>query len=465
MEFVLVTQPRPSVTLVTLDRSAKRNALSIALMVELAAVLDRAAADDEVRCVVLTGDARAFSAGADINDQLERGLDAVFADERLDAWRTVERFPKPLVAAVEGYALGGGCELALLADIVIAGETARFGQPEINIGIFPGDGATQRLPRSVGKSMAMKMILSGEMIDAAEAKAIGLVAEVTAAGKAVDRALDLAAVIAEKGPIALRLAKEAVLTAFEKPLAAGLDFERRNLALAFDSDDQEEGMRAFVEKTQTPLQRNVMDPPGKVIVVGAGIVGVCCASYLQRQGHDVALIERGAPGEGCSLGNSGGFGVGLAAPIATPGLILRLPRLLLDPRQPLSVAPGQFVRLLPWFARLLAASRPGRVAEIAAARHRLSAQAFAAFDPLLEDAGARSLVRRDGMLFVYESRRSLEPGPLRIGTSPATLASSSTRLTAPKHVKSSRRWALTSATASSSPTTATRSTPCAWCGS
>ena len=151
-----------------------------------------------------------------------------------------------------------------------------------------------------------------------------------------------------------------------------------------------------------------MDPPGKVIVVGAGIVGVCCASYLQRQGHDVALIERGAPGEGCSLGNSGGFGVGLAAPIATPGLILRLPRLLLDPRQPLSVAPGQFVRLLPWFARLLAASRPGRVAEIAAARHRLSAQAFAAFDPLLEDAGARSLVRRDGMLFVYESRRSLE---------------------------------------------------------
>ena len=151
-----------------------------------------------------------------------------------------------------------------------------------------------------------------------------------------------------------------------------------------------------------------MSPPGKVIVVGAGVVGVCCASYLQRQGHDVTLIERGAPGEGCSLGNSGGFGVGLVAPLATPGLLLRLPRLLLDPRQPLSVTPGQFVRLLPWFARFLAASRPGRVAEIAAARHQLSAQAFAALDPLLEDAGARSLVRRDGMLFVYESRRSLE---------------------------------------------------------
>ncbi|MDP6786963.1 MAG: enoyl-CoA hydratase-related protein [Rhodospirillales bacterium] len=248
MEFVLVTGPRPGVTLVTLNRPAKRNALSIALMGELAAVLDQAAADDGVRSVVITGDERAFSAGADINDQLERGLDAVFSDERLDAWRTVERFPKPLVAAVEGYALGGGCELAMLADIVIAGETARFGQPEINIGIFPGDGATQRLARSVGKSMAMKMVLSGEMIDAAEAKAIGLVAEVAAAGKTVGRALDLAAVIAEKSPIALRLAKEAVLTAFETPLSAGLEFERRNLALAFDSDDQKEGMRAFVEK-------------------------------------------------------------------------------------------------------------------------------------------------------------------------------------------------------------------------
>ncbi|MDP7242371.1 MAG: enoyl-CoA hydratase-related protein [Rhodospirillales bacterium] len=247
MEFILVTEPRPKVTLVTLNRSAKRNALSIALMGELASVLERAAADDGVRCVVITGDEIAFSAGADINDQLERGLGAVFADERLDAWRTVEQFQKPLVAAVEGYALGGGCELALLADIVIAGETARFGQPEINIGIFPGDGATQRLSRWVGKSMAMKMILSGEMIDAAEAKAIGLVAEV-AAGKTVERALDLAAVIAEKSPIALRLAKEAILTAFETPLAAGLEFERRNLALAFDSDDQKEGMRAFVEK-------------------------------------------------------------------------------------------------------------------------------------------------------------------------------------------------------------------------
>lgn len=151
-----------------------------------------------------------------------------------------------------------------------------------------------------------------------------------------------------------------------------------------------------------------MEAPGKVIVVGAGIVGVCCAAYLQRQGHDVVLVDRGAPGEGCSLGNSGGFGVGLVAPLSTPGQLLRIPRLLLDPRQPLSVAPSQFVRLLPWFIRFLANSRPGRVAEIAAARHQLSAQAFNALDPLLEDAGAQSLLRRDGMLFVYVSRRSLE---------------------------------------------------------
>ncbi len=250
MANVLVTDPRPGVALVTLNRPGKRNALSIALMGELAAALERAAGDDGVRCLVITGDERAFSAGADINDQLERGLDAVFSEQRLAAWRRIERFPKPLVAAVDGYALGGGCELALLADVIIAGAGARFGQPEINLGIFPGDGATQRLPRLVGKSMAMKMILSGEMIAAAEAKEIGLVAEVVPAGAAVARALDLAAVIAEKSPIALRLAKESVLMAFETPLSAGLAFERRNLALAFGSDDQKEGMRAFVDKRE-----------------------------------------------------------------------------------------------------------------------------------------------------------------------------------------------------------------------
>ena len=157
------------VAIVTLNRPEVLNALNLQLVRELDEFVTEAEQDDGIGAIVITGAGeRAFSAGADINDQLERGLDAVFADERLDAWRTVERFPKPLVAAVEGYALGGGCELDLLADIIIAGETARFGQPEINIGIFPGDGATQRLARWVGKSMAMKMILSGEMIGADE---------------------------------------------------------------------------------------------------------------------------------------------------------------------------------------------------------------------------------------------------------------------------------------------------------
>ena len=145
-----------------------------------------------------------------------------------------------------------------------------------------------------------------------------------------------------------------------------------------------------------------------VIVVGAGVVGVCCAAYLQRSGLGVTMIDRGGPGEACSSGNAGGFGIGLVAPLATPGTLRRLPRLLLDPRQPLSVAPGQLLRLLPWFARFVAASRPARVAAIAAARHRLSSQTFDALEPLLADAGARSLVRRDGMLFVYETRKSLQ---------------------------------------------------------
>ena len=248
MENIVVSRPRPGVMLVTLNRPQKRNALSIALLAELARTLGEADRDDAVRCVVLTGDERAFSAGADINDQLERGLDAVFSKQRLAAWEAVQRFPKPLVAAVDGYALGGGCELAMLCDIIVAGETARFGQPEINIGIFPGDGATQRLPRAVGKSTAMKLVLTGEMIDAATAKSIGLVAEVTANGETVPRALDLARLIAEKSLTALRLAKESVLEAFETSLAEGLAFERRNLALAFDTEDRKEGMAAFVEK-------------------------------------------------------------------------------------------------------------------------------------------------------------------------------------------------------------------------
>lgn len=234
--------------MITLNRPAKLNALSVALVCELADVLAAAQDDPDVRCVVLTGSDRSFSAGADIADQHTYGEDAVFGRTRLDAWDKIQNFPKPLIAAVNGYALGGGNELAMLTDIIIAGDNARFGQPEINIGIFPGDGATQRLVRAVGKSMAMKMILSGEMIDAETARQIGLVAEVVPISQTRARSIELAARIAEKSPIAARLVKQAVQMAFETTLSAGLLFERTSLRVAFDSADRKEGMAAFLEK-------------------------------------------------------------------------------------------------------------------------------------------------------------------------------------------------------------------------
>ena len=240
--------PRPGVLHLTLNRPEKRNALNVEMLGALAAGLDEARSDDSVRCVVLSGDARAFCAGTDITEMVEGGLAVLESDARDGAWKTIEGFPKPLVAAVVGVAYGGGHELAMLCDIVIAGENARFCQPEINIGILPGDGATQRIPRSIGKSLAMKMILSGEPIDAATALAAGLVAEVAPHEAALDRALDLAAKIAEKSPIVLQLAKRAVLAAYETGLSEGLEEERRILTRAFATEDRAEGMKAFLEK-------------------------------------------------------------------------------------------------------------------------------------------------------------------------------------------------------------------------
>jgi enoyl-CoA hydratase len=248
MALVLVSRARPGVRLIGLNRPEKRNALSTALVVELAAAFDEARGDDEVRCVVLTGDERAFSAGADIREMADGGLAALADERRLAAWDAIQAFPKPMVAAVNGVCLGGGNELAMLADIVVAGETARFGQPEINIGILPGDGATQRLARAVGRSLAMRLVLTGEPIDARTARDCGLVAEVVPADRTLERALELAATIAEKAPVAARLAKAAVLAAFELPLSGGLAFERKLLYRAFQTEDRAEGMAAFLEK-------------------------------------------------------------------------------------------------------------------------------------------------------------------------------------------------------------------------
>jgi len=246
----LIATARPSehVLQVNLDRPAQRNALSNALLQELAEVLTAASLDDTVRCVVLAGGPALFSAGADIKEMQRDGFAAIDNPARIAAWRVVEGFRKPIVVAIEGIAYGGGHELAMLGDIAIAGASARFAQPEINIGILPGDGATQRLARTVGKSLTMLMVLTGEPISAEAALRAGLIAEICPDGEAVARALAVASVIATKAPMAARLAKEAVLAAYETPLALGLAVERGAIRHAFTTEDQREGMRAFVEK-------------------------------------------------------------------------------------------------------------------------------------------------------------------------------------------------------------------------
>jgi len=252
--LIIASRIENGVLLVTLDRPAQLNALSAELLQQMAAALVEAEGDPEVRCVVVTGNDRAFSAGADIKEMQRQGFEAISNHARQSAWRTIEHFSKPMIAGVRGLCLGGGLELAMLADIIIAAEDAVFSQPEITIGIIPGDGATQRLTRVVGKSLAMKMVLTGQPIDGREALRSGLVAEALPDDQVVDRAIALARVIADRAPIAARLAKEAVLAAYETTLAAGLDAERRAIRLAFATDDQKEGMAAFVEKRAPKFQ-------------------------------------------------------------------------------------------------------------------------------------------------------------------------------------------------------------------
>ncbi|MCK1531569.1 enoyl-CoA hydratase/isomerase family protein [Bradyrhizobium sp. 182] len=247
-DLILSTSPRAHVRVVTLNRTSKRNALSNDLIAQLGASLRQAALNEDVRCVVLCGHEAFFSAGADIKEMQQRGFEAIDNPARRSAWRDIANFPKPLIAAVEGICFGGGHELALLADIAIAGEGARFAQPEINIGILPGDGATQRLTRVAGKSLAMLMILTGQSISARAAMQAGLVAEVVESGQAQARALEIAELIAQKPPRSTELAKVAVLAAFQTTLDAGLEFERQAIRCAFDTADQQEGMNAFLEK-------------------------------------------------------------------------------------------------------------------------------------------------------------------------------------------------------------------------
>ncbi len=247
-EHIIVERPRPGVGLVRLNRPKRLNALNQATMRELATALTEFAQDDGVRAAVITGNERAFAAGADVNEMVGKTSVDMLQSYRFKQWEVVRTFPKPLIAAVSGWCLGGGNELAMSCDMIVASETARFGQPEINLAIMPGAGGTQRLTRAVGKALAMEMVLAGRFLTAQEALDHGLVNYVVPPELYLEKALDLAEQVAAKAPLALQLAKEAVLKAFELPLSEGLEYERKNFYLLFSSQDKEEGISAFLEK-------------------------------------------------------------------------------------------------------------------------------------------------------------------------------------------------------------------------
>ena len=245
----LLIEPYEGVTLIRFNRPEARNALNGQLMDELTAALEDAEADDGVRCIVLAGSDKAFAAGADIKEMASKGYVDVYREDFITRnWERVTRCRKPVIAAVAGYALGGGCELAMMCDFIIAADTARFGQPEITLGVSPGAGGTQRLTRLIGKSKAMDMILTGRMMDADEAERSGLVSRVVPLASLMEEVLAIAAKIAALSPVSLMLTKEMVNAAYETTLTEGVKLERRLFHSMFALEDQKEGMAAFVEK-------------------------------------------------------------------------------------------------------------------------------------------------------------------------------------------------------------------------
>ena len=245
----ILVETRGRVGLVTLNRPKVLNALNDSLMNELGDALAAFDADEAIGAIVITGNDKAFAAGADIGAMKDRSFRDVYMGQYITRnWERMRSIRKPVMAAVAGYALGGGCELALMCDIIIAADTAKFGQPEIKLGIIPGAGGTQRLPRAVGKAKAMDLVLTGRMMDAAEAERSGLVSRVVSADKLLEEALAAAAQIAEFSLPSVMMAKEAVNRAYESPLAEGMLFERRVFHALFATEDQKEGMAAFVEK-------------------------------------------------------------------------------------------------------------------------------------------------------------------------------------------------------------------------
>ncbi|CAK5281406.1 unnamed protein product [Mycena citricolor] len=247
---ILVSRPESAVTLITLNRPKALNALSSPLFAELNAALHEADGDDSVGAIVLTGSEKAFAAGADIKEMKDKEYADVFKNRFLEDWGLMSKTRKPVIAAVSGYALGGGCELALMCDIILASPTAKFGQPEINLGVIPGGGGSQRLAQIIGKSRTMEMVLTGRNISAQEAEQWGIVSRIVGdgEGQVVKEAVEMAALIASKGQIAVQAAKEVVNAAYELNLAEGLRFERRIFHGLFATRDQKEGMAAFSEK-------------------------------------------------------------------------------------------------------------------------------------------------------------------------------------------------------------------------
>jgi enoyl-CoA hydratase/carnithine racemase len=242
------------VAVLRLNRPEARNALSPEMMEEIAAELERFDPDPDVRCVVIAGSEKVFAAGADIKAMSERSFAEALRHPAASFWRRVAAVKTPLVAAVSGYALGGGCELALACDMIVASDTALFGQPEITLGIIPGGGGTQRLARVLGKQRAMEYVLTGRRFDAEMALKMGLVNKVAKKGSWLQEAMVLAQTVAERPPIATRLAKQAVLAAEETSLGAGLESERRLYELAMATEDRVEGMRAFIEKREPKFE-------------------------------------------------------------------------------------------------------------------------------------------------------------------------------------------------------------------
>ncbi|GAB5523717.1 MAG: enoyl-CoA hydratase [Roseivirga sp.] len=249
MEFIKVTKAyEKHIALIQLNRPKELNALNLQLMGEVRDALKELDQDDEVRVIIITGNERAFAAGADIKQMAGKGTIDMWKTDQFSTWDQINKTRKPIIAAVSGFALGGGCEFAMTCDMIVASETAQFGQPEIKIGVMPGAGGTQRLTKALGKAKAMELVLTGKFIGAEEALGYGLINKVVPVELYMQETVKLAKEIAAMSPIAVQMAKESVKRSFEVPLEEGLHFERKNFYMLFSAEDQKEGMNAFIEK-------------------------------------------------------------------------------------------------------------------------------------------------------------------------------------------------------------------------